>query len=62
MKYFWTFFWTFALIQMLTYVAGAMMGTEFNFTTGAVMAVIATIIILIAPAILPNEPSGNESH
>lgn len=47
---------------MLTYVAGAMMGTAFNFTTGAVMAVIATIIILIAPAILPNEPSGNETH
>ncbi|MGG0719103.1 YjzD family protein [Robertmurraya massiliosenegalensis] len=60
MKYFWTLFWTFALVQMLTYVASSMIGVTFDFVTGAVLGVVATIVILIFPAIIPNEPSGKE--
>lgn len=60
MKYFWTLFWTFVLVQMLTYVASSMIGTAFDFKTGAILGVIATILILIVPSIIPNEPSGKE--
>jgi hypothetical protein len=60
MKYFWTFFWTFLLVQMLNYVAGAMIGVSFDLNSGTIIAVVATIIILALPAILPNEPE--EKH
>jgi hypothetical protein len=55
-RYFWTFFWTFLLIQMLTYVTSQMSGTEFDFATGSILAVLATILLYIIPMILPNEP------
>lgn len=60
MKYFWTLFWTFALVQMSTYVGSSMIGTEYDFITGSILGIIATILILIVPAIIPNEPSGKE--
>ncbi|PAE20647.1 DUF2929 domain-containing protein [Bacillus sp. 7504-2] len=60
MKYFWTFFWTFALVQMLTYVASSMIGVQYEFVTGAILGVAATIVILMIPAIIPDEPSGKE--
>jgi hypothetical protein len=60
MRYFWTFFWTFLLVQMLNYVAGSMIGVPFDFNTGSIIAVIATIIILAFPAVLPNVPE--EKH
>jgi len=37
-----------------------MIGVPFDFVTGAVLGVVATIVILIFPAIIPNEPSGKE--
>lgn len=55
MRYFWTFFWTFALIQMSTYVGSSMIGVTYDFTTGAYLAVGATILILILPFLLPND-------
>jgi hypothetical protein len=45
---------------MLTYVTSSMIGTAYSFSTGAILAVIATILILIVPSIIPNEPSGKE--
>ncbi len=45
---------------MLTYVASSMIGTAFDFATGAILGVIATVLILIVPSIIPNEPSGKE--
>lgn len=60
MKYFWTFFWTFCLMQMLTYVTSSMIGTAYDLNTGAILAVVATILIFIVPAIIPNEPGGKE--
>lgn len=62
MQYIWTFFWTFLLVQMLNYVAGSMLGVPFDFAVGTILAVGATIIILIVPALLPNEPSEKHLH
>ncbi|SFA78801.1 MULTISPECIES: YjzD family protein [unclassified Bacillus (in: firmicutes)] len=56
MRYFWTFFWAFLLVQMLTYVASSMVGVAFDFKLGSILAVGATILILVVPAILPNDP------
>jgi hypothetical protein len=43
---------------MLNYVAGAMIGVSFDLNSGTIIAVVATILILVLPAILPNEPEG----
>lgn len=56
MRFFWTFFWTFLLVQMATYVVSSMIGTAFEFNVGAIIAVVATVLIFIVPQILPNEP------
>ncbi len=45
---------------MLTYVASSMIGVQYEFETGAILGVAATIVILIFPAIIPDEPSGKE--
>ncbi|WP_114743990.1 YjzD family protein [Falsibacillus pallidus] len=60
MRYIWTFFWTFLLIEMVTYVVSAMSGSEFHFATGVTLAVAATILIFIIPAVIPNEPVEHE--
>lgn len=57
MKYFWTLFWAFLLVHMLSYVAGSMMGVAYDFTTASILGVAATILILIVSAILPNQPA-----
>ncbi|PLS15479.1 DUF2929 domain-containing protein [Bacillus sp. M6-12] len=62
MKYFWTAFWTFLLVQMLTYVVGSMIGVDFNFKTGTILSVVTTILIFIIPAIIPNDPVHKGSH
>ncbi|KUP07506.1 DeoR faimly transcriptional regulator [Bacillus coahuilensis p1.1.43] len=56
MKYFFTFFWTFVLVQMTTYVTSSMAGDAFNFGVGTIMAAIATVFIFIVTSILPSEP------
>ncbi|WP_442600318.1 YjzD family protein [Neobacillus sp. D3-1R] len=56
MRYFWTFFWTFLLVQMLNYVVSSMSGTEFNFVTGTILAVIVTVLLFIVSLIIPNDP------
>ena len=57
MRIFWTFFWTFLLVQMLTYVVSSMTaGAEYNFAQGSIAAVVVTILILIATTVIPNEP------
>ncbi|OIK08348.1 DUF2929 domain-containing protein [Bacillus sp. MUM 116] len=57
MRYFWTFFWAFLLIEMVTYVVSSMTGAVFNFQLGAIIAVVVTIIVYAASAIIPNEPA-----
>lgn len=57
MRYIWTFFWTFLLVQMLSYVVSSMTeGAVFDFQTGAMISVVVAVLILIASAIIPNEP------
>ncbi|MEH7013545.1 YjzD family protein [Neobacillus niacini] len=57
MRYFWTFFWVFVLVQMLSYVVSSMTeGGVFDFNSGAIVSVGVFILIVIATAVLPNEP------
>ncbi|AGX03436.1 MULTISPECIES: YjzD family protein [Bacillaceae] len=60
MKYFWTLFWTFLLVEMLTYVVSSMIGSTFDFVTGAILAAGATILILVLSAIIPEESAGKQ--
>ncbi|MGD6855263.1 YjzD family protein [Bacillus infantis] len=60
MKYFWTLFWTFLLVEMLTYVVSSMIGSTFDFVTGAILAGGATILILVLSAIIPEESAGKQ--
>jgi hypothetical protein len=46
-------------MEMLTYVAGSMLGVSFQFETGIILGVISTVLIIIISSILP-EPSGGK--
>lgn len=63
MKYFWTLFWTFILVQMVMYVGSSMLGTAFDFNMGLILTVVVTILLLVISAIIPEEPASHEgSH
>lgn len=62
MRYFWTLLWTFLLVQMLTYVSSAMLGVGFDFVAATILSIFATILILILPVLLPNEPADDHGH
>ncbi|ALF09821.1 MULTISPECIES: YjzD family protein [Parageobacillus] len=62
MRLFWTFFWTFLLVQMATYVMGSMQGIGYNFTTGALLGVIVTVLVVVVAALIPDEPAGDHHH
>ncbi|CAH0344466.1 YjzD family protein [Bacillus sp. CECT 9360] len=62
MRYFMTFFWTLILVHMLTYVVSNMIGTSYDFTTATILGVGATILIMIVPALLPNDPIEKTDH
>jgi uncharacterized membrane protein len=55
MKYLWTFFWTFLLAQMMTFVVGSIKSTPYSFETGLKLAVGMTVLLLIIPRLLPEE-------
>ncbi|WHY87747.1 YjzD family protein [Neobacillus novalis] len=60
MRFFWTFLWSFLLVQMLSYVVSSMTpGAEFDFIPGAIVSVGVTVLIFIAAAVIPNEPVEN---
>jgi hypothetical protein len=56
MKYFWTLFWTFLLIQMVMYVGSSMMGVEFDLKTGTIITIPVVLLLYIIPSIIPNDP------
>jgi hypothetical protein len=56
MRFFWTFFWTFLLVQMLNYVVTSMTGTTYDFITGSILAVVATVLIFVVSIIIPDDP------
>jgi Protein of unknown function (DUF2929) len=63
MRYFWTLFWTFLLIQMLTYVTGAMLGVGYDLQTGIILTVVSAILVFIIPTVLPDGPADQQgSH
>ncbi len=56
MKYFWTFVWTFLLVQMLYYVAGSMYGTPYDLKLGTLISVAVTAFILLIGTLIPEKP------
>ncbi|MFZ3589206.1 YjzD family protein [Bacillus sp. DJP31] len=61
MRYFWTFFWTFLLIQMLFYVISAMQGGTYDFIQGSIIAVVFSLLIFIlGDALIPKEPAAHK--
>ncbi|MGM0902416.1 YjzD family protein [Mesobacillus maritimus] len=63
MRYFWTLFWTFLLVQMLTYVTGSMLGVGYDLQTGIILTVATTILVFIIPLVLPDGPADQHgSH
>ena len=53
MRYIMTFFWAFALVTMLNYVAGSIANIDFNFSAGIVVAVIAALLVIFIGEALP---------
>ncbi|MFZ7944575.1 MULTISPECIES: YjzD family protein [Bacillaceae] len=60
MRFFWTFFWSFLLVQMLTYVVSSMTpGAKFEFMPGVIVSLGVTVLIFIAASVIPREPVKN---
>jgi hypothetical protein len=59
-RYFWSLFWGFLLVQMLTYVVSSMLGTAYDVKVGSILTVILVVLVYVVSAIIPNEPS--EKH
>lgn len=62
MRFFWTFFWSFLLIHMASYVVNAMTGGHYDFASSSILAVIAIVIIFIIAEVIPNDPVANHEH
>ncbi|MCM3570010.1 YjzD family protein [Neobacillus mesonae] len=56
MRFFWTFFWSFLLVEMLAYVVSSMSGAAFDFASAAVISLVVSILLLIAASTIPNQP------
>lgn len=57
MRFIWTFFWSFLLVQMLTYVVSSMTsGAKYEFMPGVIVSIGVTILIYVVAALIPNEP------
>ena len=53
MRFVMTFFWSFCLVSMLNYVAGAIANVSFDFMPGVIVSVIAAVIVIILGETLP---------
>ncbi|MEK3644332.1 YjzD family protein [Aeribacillus sp. FSL M8-0235] len=60
MRYFATFFWTFLLVNMASYVVSSMTGSAFHFSTAIIISVVFTVLLFIIAELIPAEPS--EEH
>lgn len=56
MQYIMTFVWTLVLSEMVVYVVSSMNGAPFHVETGVLIAVVATILLFILTALIPNDP------
>lgn len=61
MRYFWSIFWGFLLVQMLTYVIGSMLGTGYDLKLGTILTVIIVVMVYAISAVIPNEPADKHS-
>jgi len=59
-RYFWSLFWGFLLVQMVTYVVSSMLGTPYNVKTGTILTIFVVAFVYMISALIPNEPS--EKH
>ena len=62
MRFLVTFFWSFLLMQMITYVVSSMAGAGYSFTTGVIISVIVSLLVFVLTAILPNEEPAENHH
>lgn len=61
MRVFWAFFWSFLLVQMMSYVISAMTpGVTYDFGQASIFSVVITILVIALGALIPNEPA--EQH
>ncbi|MBE4909350.1 YjzD family protein [Bacillus luteolus] len=56
MRFFWTLFWTFLLVQMASYVVASMIGAAYEFGTASIIAVVSFVLITALGEIIPLEP------
>lgn len=56
MQYIMTFVWTLVLSEMVVYVVSSMNGAPFHVETGILIAIVATILLFILTALVPNDP------
>ncbi|WPK12344.1 YjzD family protein [Lysinibacillus louembei] len=63
MQYIMTFFWSFLLVSMLTYVVSSILGVDPNFGLAAILSVAVSILVFIIAAVLPSAPvADTDSH
>ncbi|MFX3624107.1 MAG: YjzD family protein [Ectobacillus sp.] len=60
MQFIWTFIWSFALVQMASYVISSMGSGTYDFTQATIMSVVVLVLIVAISALVPNEPT--EQH
>lgn len=57
MKFIMTFVWSFLLVSMLNYVAGAIANVPtFEFTTGIIVSIVLSLMIFAISAVIGDEP------
>ena len=62
MRFLVTFFWSFLLMQMITYVVSSMAGAGYSFTTGVIISVIVSLLVFVLTTVLPNEEPAETHH
>lgn len=56
MRFLVTFIWSFLLVSLLNYVAGAIANVPFNFEAGIYVSVVVAFLIIALGEAIPNEP------
>ncbi len=56
LQYLMTFIWTLILSEMVVYVVSSMNGAAFHFETGVLISILATVLLFVLTALIPNDP------
>lgn len=56
MRFLATFIWSFLLVSLLNYVAGAIANVPFNFEAGIYVSLIVSVLIIALGEAIPTEP------